>query len=135
MKKANGFISKNDFYIAGLIALLSLLSFLPVLANGGEPGARAVIASQGAELFSLDLSQFRRQGSFTKSFYGAAGPMTFEFAPEKGIRVAAASCPDKICMHMSYINKPRQIIVCLPGKIYATIEPSGAAGELDAILR
>lgn len=135
MKKVNGFMTKNDFYIAGLIFLLSILSFIPAFVGGGAAGGRAVVASQGAELFSADLSHLRRQGRFTKSFHGAAGPITFEFAPEKGLRVSAASCPYKICMHMSYINKPRQIIVCLPGKIYAAIEPSGAEGELDAILR
>ncbi|MDR3349364.1 MAG: NusG domain II-containing protein [Acidaminococcales bacterium] len=135
MKKANGFICKNDFYIAGSIVLLSLFSLAPALAGRETGGGRAVVATQDAELFSVDLARLKRQGVFTKSFAGAAGPITFEFDPEKGIRAIDASCRDKICMHMSYINKPRQMIVCLPGQIYAAIEQPGIGDELDAISR
>ncbi|MDR2007125.1 MAG: NusG domain II-containing protein [Acidaminococcales bacterium] len=135
MKKANGFIGKNDLYIAGLILLLSLLSFIPALANWEAAGGRVFVAAQETELFSVRLAQLKQGNVFTQSFASAAGPITFEFDPEKGVRVIGASCPDKICMHMSYINKPRQMIVCIPGKIYAAIEAPGTEGELDAISR
>ena len=28
-----------------------------------------------------------------------------------------ANCPDKVCIHTGFINKPGQSIVCLPHKI------------------
>ncbi len=32
-------------------------------------------------------------------------------------RVTFSDCPDKICVHSSWINKPGQMIVCLPNRV------------------
>jgi hypothetical protein len=135
MKKTNGFINKNDFFIAGFIILLAFFVFL-LDFGGRETGVgRLVIAGEGGDFFWADIARLQRQKGFTKTFVGATGPITFKFDPAKGVCVLSASCPDKICMRMSYINAPPQMIVCLPGKIYAAVEPGEARGGLDAILR
>jgi len=32
-------------------------------------------------------------------------------------RVTYSDCPDKICVHSGWINKPGQMIVCLPNRV------------------
>lgn len=35
--------------------------------------------------------------------------------------MTTANCPDKVCVHTGFINKPGQSIVCLPHKINVKI--------------
>nr|WP_314278503.1 NusG domain II-containing protein [uncultured Peptostreptococcus sp.] len=35
----------------------------------------------------------------------------------RGVEMTQANCPDKVCIHTGFINKPGQSIVCLPHKI------------------
>ncbi|RDY23997.1 NusG domain II-containing protein [Romboutsia maritimum] len=36
---------------------------------------------------------------------------------DKGVEIAKASCPDKVCVHAGIIHKPNQSIVCIPNKV------------------
>lgn len=49
-----------------------------------------------------------------------------------GIEIEEADCPDQICVNTAFINKPGQMIVCLPHKLVITIE-GGQAHDIDDI--
>lgn len=36
---------------------------------------------------------------------------------DKGVEIIDASCPDKVCVHTGFINKPSQSIVCIPNRV------------------
>ncbi|HID8370464.1 TPA: NusG domain II-containing protein [Clostridioides difficile] len=36
---------------------------------------------------------------------------------DKGVEIVDASCPDKVCVHTGFINKPSQSIVCIPNRV------------------
>lgn len=41
---------------------------------------------------------------------------------EEEVSMIDADCPDQICIYTAPINKPGQIIVCLPHKVYVEID-------------
>lgn len=49
-----------------------------------------------------------------------------------GIEIEEADCPDQICVNTGHINKPGQMIVCLPHKLIITIE-GGEGRDIDDI--
>lgn len=38
-----------------------------------------------------------------------------------GVEITEASCPDKVCIHEGFIEKPSKSIVCLPNKVHIKI--------------
>lgn len=54
---------------------------------------------------------------------------------EFGIQVVASDCPQKICMSYGQINKPGEIIVCLPNRMLVEIIGSNPSDiQIDAIV-
>lgn len=49
-----------------------------------------------------------------------------------GIEVEEADCPDQICVQTGFINKPGQMVVCLPHKLVITIQ-EGKVHDIDDI--
>ena len=47
------------------------------------------------------------------------------------VRMKEASCPDKVCVHMGWISKTIQNIVCLPAKVH--VEIAGKDDDKDGI--
>lgn len=39
-----------------------------------------------------------------------------------GVSIIDANCPDKVCVHDGIINKPGQVLVCLPNKVVVEIK-------------
>lgn len=133
MKKANGFISKKDFKIIVFLAAAAFLSCLPLFFMQAKAD-KIVVSDDKKQLFSVDLSEIDKGSGFQKEFMTPNGKIVFEFVKDKGVRVVHSDCPDHICMKAGFIRKPRQIIVCLPLRVYAEIE-SGQGGGIDATVR
>ncbi|MGL6107579.1 NusG domain II-containing protein [Romboutsia sp.] len=36
---------------------------------------------------------------------------------DKGVEMLDSSCPDKVCVHTGFIDKPSKSIVCIPNKV------------------
>ena len=136
MNNPPGFIVSGDRLIVAVIIFLAVLTGWPLFIPEPAGDKRVMIVGTAGELFSLPFSELAGKGRFTREFIGDAGLLVFEFDPDKGVRVTATACPDKICLRTSYIKGLKQTIVCLPGRIYATIKDSRTeSGEPDAILR
>ena len=133
MKKADGFISKKDFKIIAFLAAAAFLSCLPLFFMQSDAD-KIVVSDDKNMLFSISLSEIDKTENFQKEFKTPGGSIIFEFAKGQGVRVVHSDCPDHICMKAGFINKPNQIIVCLPLKIYAEVE-SEQGGDTDATVR
>ena len=48
------------------------------------------------------------------------------------VKMAAANCPDQICVHQKAISRNGESIICLPNKIVLKIV-DGEEAELDAV--
>ncbi|MGC9323881.1 MAG: NusG domain II-containing protein [Desulfomonilia bacterium] len=49
----------------------------------------------------------------------------------KSVRMVSSPCPNKVCIHMGSISKPKESIVCIPNRVYVTIR--SRADEVDSI--
>jgi hypothetical protein len=67
------------------------------------------------------------------NFQSAVGPIVVE--RENGqVRMAKASCPNKICRKMGWIGSSGGMIVCAPGKVLIRVGGEGRS-DLDALTR
>lgn len=52
---------------------------------------------------------------------------------DKGVEMVEASCPDKVCVHTGFIDKPSQSIVCIPNKVTIKIKTDKKDSHEDII--
>ena len=52
-----------------------------------------------------------------------------------GVEVIDADCPDKVCVHTGFINKPSQSIVCIPNKLNIIIKSENGEAAHDAVVQ
>ena len=52
-----------------------------------------------------------------------------------GVEVTDADCPDKVCVHTGFINKPSQSIVCIPNRLNIIINGEGDDAGHDAVVQ
>ena len=52
-----------------------------------------------------------------------------------GVEVTDADCPDKVCVHTGFINKPSQSIVCIPNKLNIIIKSENGGAAHDAVVQ
>ncbi|MFA6851168.1 MAG: NusG domain II-containing protein [Selenomonadaceae bacterium] len=118
-----------------LIALLICLSFLPEL----------LIGSKQTEQYSTTYAEITLNGRLYKTVPLSShhGITEFTITTEQGINVVEikdaaiaiidADCPDHICINMGFIEKPGQIIVCLPHKLMIEVKTNGTTNKDDII--
>lgn len=134
MKNQYGLLSKGDLFVILSIILLAAVSSLPYFLMPQKQTMLIVIANDEEVIYEKKLEGI--QGSYEKTFVCETGQITFAFTQDEGVKVSFASCQDQLCIHAGYINKPGQILVCLPGKIYAEIKTQALEEDsLDATVR
>ena len=110
---------QNKKLRADLILILSLLLLGVVLlavTRGGkaESGAYVVVYVDGEESARYPLS---KNGSY--SLNGGTNTLVIE---DGWAWMSDAQCPDKICVSMGRIRNSSGVIVCLPNRLYVTVE-------------
>ena len=110
-EKASGF-KKNDL-------ILVLLVFTSQKSAGVVE-----IQIDGKVVETLDLQKER-------AFKINGGTNTVQIENGK-VKMAAANCPDQICVHQKAISRNGESIICLPNKIVLKIV-DGEEAELDAV--
>lgn len=134
MKNWHGFLTKGDWVIVFIIISLAAVTSLPYFLTVKKQLLEVIIVSDEKIVYEQTFDSTSED--FTREFNCATGPITFSFEKDKGVRVLHASCPDQLCVHTGYIKESGQMLVCLPGKIYAQIRSLDAKGdELDATVR
>lgn len=110
-----------------VLAIAAVLAIGFAAGEGAKAGtsagsAKAVVSRDGAVVQTFDLSA----GSEPETLLleDARGSNLVEIDGSR-VRVADADCPDRICAHAGWIERPGQIIACVPHGLTITIEREG----------
>ena len=107
-EKASGF-KKNDLILVLLVFVAAGIFFAGHLFTSQKSAGVVEIQIDGKVVETLDLQK------------------------ENGkVKMAAANCPDQICVHQKAISRNGESIICLPNKIVLKIV-DGEEAELDAV--
>jgi len=123
---------KWDFII--IIALLCL-SFIPELIFGlsldkSSTGNYASITLDGKPYKTIDLTNHRGEEQFpieTEHGYNIIA------VRNSSIGIIEADCPDQLCIKAGFIEKPGELLVCLPHKLMIEIKTDASTAGLDVI--
>ena len=110
---------QNKMLRADLLLILGLLilgGVLLAVTRGGDSGSGAsvVVVVDGVETARYPLD---KNGTF--SLNGGTNTLVIE---DGYAWLSEAQCPDQLCVHMGRIHNSSGIIVCLPNRLYVTIE-------------
>ncbi len=82
----------------------------------GQIKAEITVDGEVYEIIPLtrDMEEVRRE---VQGFIGT----THVEAIGGRVRVTRSDCPDKVCVHSGWINRPGQMVVCLPNRVVVRI--------------
>ena len=119
MNKKFHFIRPFEAVVIGIILFGSIAAIFMINRSGS--GTRTAVIRCGDIRYELSLAE---DGRFRFDGIDAG----FEVKNGK-IRLAEASCPDKICEKTGYIGSSGQSIICVPNKI--TVAVVGSDESID----
>ena len=122
-EKASGF-KKNDLILVLLVFAAAGIFFSGHLFTSQKSAGVVEIQIDGKVVETLDLQKER-------AFKINGGTNTEQIENGK-VKMAAANCPDQICVHHSRISRNKETIVCLPDKVVITIE-NGEDSGIDVL--
>ncbi len=117
-----------DKILIAALLLVSIFSYTMVKA-GFTAGAYASVSVDNKEIIRIRLDAESR----TFNFQSAVGPVVVARENSR-VRILSASCPNKICIKMGWIDNSGGMIVCAPGKLLIRITGEEKNG-LDALTR
>lgn len=114
-----------------ILCLILGISLTVILfpASGGT-GCVADIYQEGKLLVSLPLDGFDAPYRFTVT--GENGCVNELEVRSGSIGMVSADCPDKLCVHQGFIDRPGLPIVCLPNKLVIQLREE-VPEEIDVI--
>ncbi|UNC90915.1 NusG domain II-containing protein [Candidatus Contubernalis alkaliaceticus] len=110
--------SRYDILIWIIIVALALggMFYYYNIASSGEHFVSISVNSIEFEPIPLTESN----NNFRKEIEGINGLTIIEILDQR-VRVISSACPDKLCVHSGWIDKPGQLLVCLPNKVVVRI--------------
>lgn len=109
-----------------VLVIALIIAFLPFFRMHNNKSEYFVVEHNGTVLHKISanidtvLNITTPEGSLVVKINGGKGA------------IVQSSCPNKICVHTGWIDKPGQSVICIPNKI--TLYISGKS-DYDAILR
>ncbi len=122
-------MSKQKFFLWLCAALLLLGIAGSVWVLRAPHGTQVHIVQEGRVLYTFDLAVAEDQ-ILEIEFEGRVNTVQIE---NGRIRMLAAECPDKTCVHMGWLRSGALPIVCLPNHL--TIGFADANGHMDAVVQ
>ncbi|NLG37888.1 MAG: NusG domain II-containing protein [Clostridiales bacterium] len=120
---------KGDLFVAVVTATLLLAAGAAALiARAGAGDPVAIVIVDGA---AVDIINLRDARAEERVYASALGTCAVAFEPGR-VRIAAADCPDQVCVHTGWISRPGQSAVCVPGRVAVVVR--GDRAEVDAIV-
>ena len=118
----------NKILIAVVLALVlfSYWGFFPAYRENVP--LTAVISVNGDIVVQLKLDE-----SISKHFIKVPGPLGTSVVEVKpgAIRMKSSPCPEHYCMKTGWIDRPGQVVACIPNRVIIKISPDKES--LDAI--
>ena len=117
-------IRKNDLIFLLLVLAAAGIFFVGHMLMNRQSAGVVEIQIDGKVTKTLSLDKER-------AFKINGGTNTVQIENGK-VKMAAADCPDQICVHQKAISRNGESIICLPNKIVLKIV-SDEESELDAV--
>ena len=111
-EKASGF-KKNDLILVLLVFAAASIFFAGHLFTSQKSAGVVEIQIDGKVVETLDLQKER-------AFKINGGTNTVQIENGK-VKMAAANCPDQICVNTGWIDQEHDMIVCMPNKVIVQI--------------
>ena len=111
-EKASGF-KKNDLILVLLVFAAAGIFFAGHLFTSQKSAGVVEIQIDGKVVETLDLQKER-------AFKINGGTNTVQIETGK-VKMAAANCPDQICVNTGWIDQEHDMIVCMPNKVIVQI--------------
>lgn len=125
-RTVNRYLTWGDYIVIGLVLVGAALT-IPLLRERAQAaGEWALVRLDGQIVYQLSLS---RDGEVT--VVGPAGETVVEVRHGR-VRVLRSPGAQEICMRQGWIERPGEVLICLPNRV--TIEIPGSSG-IDAISR
>lgn len=122
-------IKKADCILI-ICLIVFAISFLFIFDLGGnEKGGQVFITVDGKAYGTLDLYEHEGETFLIETKNGSNTILI-----SGGVKMVAADCKDKVCIHQGGISKNNETIVCLPNRVVIEIKSSDF-NEVDTILR
>lgn len=107
---------KKDLLLIVFILAIAAVGFGVNYYNQKKPAARLEITVDGKVTDTLDLN---KDTELTiEGWNGGANHLVIQ---DGMAWVDEADCPDKVCIHQGKVAMNRQMIVCLPNRMVATV--------------
>lgn len=110
--------SRLDFFIWVSLAAAALGFIFLYQARFPYSAENVVIMVNNEEYATIALKN--QQEVIVREVEGVNGKTIIEIR-DQGVRVTSSACPDKLCVHWGRINKPGEMLVCLPNRVVVTI--------------
>lgn len=106
---------KDILLIIGVIAIILVLFIVNETINSKE-SSRVEVYVDNQLYRTIDINdnvEFKIKGEHGYNIVKVH---------DKGVEIVEASCPDKVCVHTGFIDKPSQSIICIPNKVSIKIK-------------
>lgn len=114
-------------FLVGSVLLVSAIASVLVLR--GRTGSSTALIYQDGECFrTIALDDVDQPFSFTVAWEGGYNVIEVE---RGRIRVAAADCPDQVCVRQGWISNSVVPVACLPHRLVIQLESAG--GGVDGM--
>ncbi|MBF1045832.1 MAG: NusG domain II-containing protein [Peptostreptococcus sp.] len=105
-------MKKRDIILFGIVAILIVQGVLINKYMNSGQGARVEVYVENKLYNTYPLDKDQKISIKEKN-----ARINNIHIHDKGVEMTKANCPDKVCIHTGFIDKPGQSIVCLPHKI------------------
>lgn len=122
-------MNKANKILIGVVLALVLFSYWGFfLAYRENVPLTAVISVNGDIVVQLKLDE-----SISQHFIKVPGPLGTSVVEVKpgAIRMKSSPCPEHYCMKTGWIDRPGQVVACIPNRVIIKISPDKES--LDAI--
>jgi len=116
-------MNKKDLLVFSVIFFIIFFIYLFSRSHDVR-GDTVLIQIDGKDFLRLPLAENK-----SIEVLGPLGKSIVEIKNRR-VRILSSPCPDKLCIKEGYINKPGQLIVCVPNRIVIKIE---GRASLDAL--
>ncbi|HHY41887.1 MAG TPA: NusG domain II-containing protein [Thermoanaerobacterales bacterium] len=120
-------ITKGDKILFFSIILISFIIFVSFQVYGFADGKSYVLIEVNGKLYQK-VSLGETGPNLKISVPVANGENIVEIERDR-VRMLSAQCPDQDCIRQGWINRPGQMIVCLPNKMVIKIQSDKSIKE------
>lgn len=109
-----------------LLALAGHAAANAAQADGGAGRRAAVVSRDGAVIDTIDLGAVN--APYELRLEDARGANVVRVEPGR-IRITEADCPDEVCVHAGWIDRPGAPIACVPHGLTIVVERLTESGK------